>query len=201
MFPLVGGFRLLLRDSLFDSNEIHLFNLIMETRLRTSIIILSAVFIILASFGCATITRGTKDTLVVESTPPNADIEISNGLRGKTPASFQMPRKESIIVKITKEGYHPVEVNVTSQTKSAGSAALAGNVLLGGVVGLGVDGFSGATKDLVPNPIQVTLEKIEVEVEKSSTEDRLGNLQKLHESGDISEEEYQEARKKIIGDV
>ena len=104
-------------------------------------------------------------------------------------------------MKITKEGYHPVEVNVTSQTKSAGGAAMAGNVLLGGVIGLGVDGFSGATKDLVPNPIQVTLEKIEVEVEKSSTEDRLGNLQKLHESGDISEEEYQEARKKIIADV
>jgi len=118
-----------------------------------------------------------------------------------TEKEAHLPRKESIVVKITKEGYHPVEVNVTSQTKSAGGAAMAGNVLLGGVIGLGVDGFSGATKDLVPNPIQVTLEKIEVEVEKSSTEDRLGNLQKLHESGDISEEEYQEARKKIIGDV
>ena len=40
----------------------------------------------------------------------------------------------------------------------SGGAAVAGNVLVGGVVGLGVDAISGAAKELVPNPIKVNLE-------------------------------------------
>ena len=42
---------------------------------------------------------------------------------------------------------------------TAGGAGLAGNVLLGGVIGLGVDAATGAAFDLVPNPLKVTLEK------------------------------------------
>jgi hypothetical protein len=34
---------------------------------------------------------------------------------------------------------------------------MAGNVLLGGVIGAGVDAATGATKQLKPNPVQVTL--------------------------------------------
>jgi len=33
-----------------------------------------------------------------------------------------------------------------------------GNVLLGGVTGLGVDMHSGASQDLTPNPVSVKLE-------------------------------------------
>ena len=45
-------------------------------------------------------------------------------------------------------------------TKVAGSggAAMAGNVLVGGLIGAGVDASSGAMLDLVPNPMKVTLE-------------------------------------------
>jgi hypothetical protein len=35
---------------------------------------------------------------------------------------------------------------------------VAGNVLVGGVIGLGVDMYTGASQDLVPNPVKVTLE-------------------------------------------
>jgi len=34
---------------------------------------------------------------------------------------------------------------------------MAGNVLLGGIIGAGVDAATGATKKLTPNPIRVTL--------------------------------------------
>jgi hypothetical protein len=36
---------------------------------------------------------------------------------------------------------------------------MAGNVLVGGLIGVGVDAASGATKELKPNPLAVTLER------------------------------------------
>lgn len=41
---------------------------------------------------------------------------------------------------------------------TSGGAALAGNVLVGGIIGLGVDAATGASKELTPNPVRVTLE-------------------------------------------
>ena len=38
---------------------------------------------------------------------------------------------------------------------------MAGNVIFGGIIGAAVDAASGATKKLVPNPINVQLEKID----------------------------------------
>lgn len=107
--------------------------------------------------GCATVTRGTKDTLVIESEPAGADVRLSNGMTGKTPTSFKLPRKHPLVVNIEKEGYEPISVNVNSQVSGAGAAGMAGNVLVGGLVGAVVDPLSGAMKDLRPNPVKVTL--------------------------------------------
>ena len=43
------------------------------------------------------------------------------------------------------------------QISGGGAAGMAGNVLLGGIIGAGVDAATGATKDLKPNPIDVKL--------------------------------------------
>ena len=116
--------------------------------------------VLLTLSGCATITRGTKDTLVVESDPAGANVSLSNGLTGKTPTSFKLPRKENLVVTISKEGYETLTVNVNSQVSGAGGAGMAGNVLFGGLIGAAVDGGSGAMKDLKPNPVKVKLEPI-----------------------------------------
>ena len=107
--------------------------------------------------GCASITRGTKDTLVIESDPLGADVTLSNGLKGKTPATFKLPRKEAVVVKIEREGYEPVEVQVIPQVVGAGAAGMAGNVLVGGLIGVAVDASTGSMKDLKPNPVSVKL--------------------------------------------
>lgn len=39
----------------------------------------------------------------------------------------------------------------------SGAAGFAGNVLLGGVVGMGVDAATGATLEHTPNPVNATL--------------------------------------------
>jgi len=109
---------------------------------------------------CATVTRGKHDVLVVESEPPGATITLSNGMTGKTPGSFKLPRKDAVVVTIEKAGYETVEVNVTPKVSSRGSTAMAGNIILGGVIGAGIDAGTGAMKDLVPNPIQVNLVRL-----------------------------------------
>lgn len=59
---------------------------------------------------------------------------------------------------ISKPGYRTVTANVTHQTASAGGVGMAGNVILGGLIGAAVDANSGATQNLVPNPLIVHLE-------------------------------------------
>ena len=109
--------------------------------------------------GCATVTRGTNDALVVNSSPQGAQVELSNGMScTSTPCVFRLPRKSNLAVKVSKAGCQTVTTNVTHKTAGSGAAGVAGNVVLGGVIGLGVDAISGASQDLVPNPVEVTLQ-------------------------------------------
>lgn len=146
--------------------------------------------------GCATITRGSNDTLVVESDPAGADVKLSTGMTGKTPATFKLPRKEALVVEIQKAGYESVQVNVTPQIAGGGSAAMAGNVLLGGLIGVAVDAGSGAMNDLKPNPISVKL--VALDGVDAAAEDRLKSLRALRRSGAITESEYREKRGAIL---
>lgn len=109
--------------------------------------------------GCATVTRGTEEALVVESEPSGADVRLSNGMTGTTPTSFKVKRKENLVVTVSKRGYQTATINVTSQVAGAGGAAMAGNVLLGGIVGAAVDASTGAMNELKPNPVKVKLNR------------------------------------------
>jgi uncharacterized protein YceK len=109
--------------------------------------------------GCATITRGTSDTWTVNTTPSGAAVTTSNQFSCKaTPCTFKMPRKAEFAVTISKPGYKTWSGQVTHHVSAAGGAGMAGNVLLGGIIGAGVDAYSGAMMSLVPNPLSVTLE-------------------------------------------
>ena len=109
--------------------------------------------------GCATITRGTTDALVVNSTPQGAQVQLSNGMScTSTPCTFKLPRKSDLQITVSKDRCQTVVTNVTHTTAGAGAAGVAGNVLVGGIIGLGVDAATGASQDLVPNPVEVTLQ-------------------------------------------
>jgi len=116
--------------------------------------------ILLSASGCATITRGTTEALVINTEPPGANATLSSGHFCKTPCSIELKRGNSVHVKIEKEGYLTVDTDIQSQIASAGAAGMAGNVLLGGLIGAGIDAATGATKQLVPNPLVVKLEPI-----------------------------------------
>lgn len=125
--------------------------------------------------GCASITRGTKEVLVVDSEPSNALVTLSNGMSGRTPATFRLKRKADVTVVIEKAGYETSRVQVTHQTAGGGAAGMAGNIVSFGIIGAGVDAMSGATQELTPNPLRVTLnpvtnvKKVAVTTVKSTT--------------------------------
>ena len=109
--------------------------------------------------GCATVTRGSSDVLQVVTVPAGATVATSNGFScDTTPCAIKMPRRSEFVVTLEKPGCKTARVNVTHKTADSGAAGVAGNVLVGGIIGLGVDAATGASQDLVPNPVEVTLE-------------------------------------------
>lgn len=106
---------------------------------------------------CATITRGTDQTFVIESDPPGANAELSTGISCKTPCALRLKRRHSFTVDITRKGFEPVRATVDSGVSGGGGAAMAGNVILGGIVGAVIDGTNGSMNELRPNPLKVNL--------------------------------------------
>jgi hypothetical protein len=132
----------------------------MAPTMRLPLAALAAISLLSA---CATITRGTEDSLLVESSPAGAQVHTSNGFAcDATPCSLKMSRKSMLTVNITKAGYQPAAVSVISTVKGAGGAAMAGNLLIGGIPGAVVDVATGATLSLDPNPVSVTLKPLSV---------------------------------------
>lgn len=120
--------------------------------------------------GCATMTRGTSQEFTVESTPPGASVSTSNGFEcAATPCTFRMPRKDGFTVRVEHEGFRSAEATVVSNMASGGAAGMAGNILVGGIIGMGVDATSGAMNDLTPNPLHITLEPIPVVAAEPAT--------------------------------
>jgi hypothetical protein len=113
---------------------------------------------ILLFTSCATITRGVHEKLSVMSDPSGANVQLSSGERGVTPAKFvKLRRTESFTVTVSKPGYAAQTVRVESKFSGTGGTAMAGNVILGGAIGLGVDAGTGAYNSLYPNPVSVHL--------------------------------------------
>lgn len=108
--------------------------------------------------GCATVTRGTTDQITVTTDPEGARVTTSLAQSCVSPCTFNVGRKDEFIVTVAADGYKSQEVPVKTQLAGAGAAGFAGNILLGGVIGMGVDAATGSTLEHVPNPVHVALE-------------------------------------------
>jgi hypothetical protein len=117
-------------------------------------------FLAALSGGCATVTRGTDSTVGFDSRPSQAEVRTSNGLGCVTPCSLVVKRNEEFVATFSKPGYRSQQVEVKTQLAGAGAAGLAGNILIGGLVGIGVDAVTGAANEHTPNPASVVLEPL-----------------------------------------
>ena len=70
-----------------------------------------------------------------------------------------MERRSDLLVTINKKGYKTAKINVTNKIGKQGGAGLAGNVLVGGGIGILIDSATVAGRELIPNPINVTLDR------------------------------------------
>lgn len=122
-----------------------------------------AAAIALPCVGCASVTRGTTENISIASTPAGATAEIT-GLEIPTacvtPCVVQAKRNADITVTINKEGYEPQTIPLTKEVPGSGAAGFAGNLLAGGLIGMGVDAATGAAQDHKPNPVIVILQPI-----------------------------------------
>jgi hypothetical protein len=107
--------------------------------------------------GCASITRGTTDQIQILSEPPGANVQTSLGHACLTPCILTIPRKDTFNVSFSKPGFHPVQFEVVKRVPPEGAAGFAGNILIGGVVGMVADAATGAAFDHCPKPVSVRL--------------------------------------------
>ena len=114
-----------------------------------------------ASLGaCATVTRGTSTAWQVSTSPSGAEVRTTNGLTcASTPCLMRVSRKAAFTATVSKPGYRPVDVQVSHDISVVGGTALAGNILIGGLFGIGVDLLTGSANDLTPGNVNLTLEQ------------------------------------------
>jgi hypothetical protein len=137
------------------------------SRMKKTIVIALAASVLLS--GCATVTRGRTQTWNIVSTPAGASVRTTIGIQCEaTPCSFTIARKSAFGVTVTKPGYKTFTGQVTNKISGRGGAGMAGNILAGGIIGIGVDAATGSALDLDPNPMTIILE-----ANDSSAESRL----------------------------
>lgn len=111
--------------------------------------------------GCASIVRGTSELVHFQSQPPGAAVTTNRQYScAATPCTLQIDRSEQFDATFRLAGYAPQTISVRTQVSGGGAAGMAGNVLIGGVIGVGVDAVTGAALDHTPNPVIANLQPI-----------------------------------------
>ncbi len=109
--------------------------------------------------GCASIMKGSKETVSITSMPSQAkvSIETTGGVgvwTGETPATVKISKKKEYLVKIDLEGYQQGTAHIT---KDGVEGWFWGNLICGGILGIIIDASNGAMNKLEPNQIHVEL--------------------------------------------
>lgn len=127
--------------------------------------------------GCASVARGTSEQVAFDTVPSGAEVRVvipSNysppegqvaeipqpaTMGCVTPCTLQVKRADKLTVTVTKPGFEAENfpLNPQASGEGVGTAVLGNMLLVGGVVGVVVDGVSGAALDHCPNPVRLTL--------------------------------------------
>lgn len=112
--------------------------------------------------GCATMARGTTETFVVETLPGDATVTTSfGGVCRASPCAFLgVSREAEFTVRIERAGYQTQVHRVSHRLAGGGVTSTVGNVLfpVASTVAFIVDATNGATQQLNPNPLRITLQ-------------------------------------------
>lgn len=153
---------------------------------------------------CATVVHGSSQLVTVSSNPTGARVEADGSGSWTTPATIKLARKRDHVLTVTKAGYRQENIQISHVI----SGAVAGNILLGGFVGWGVDAMTGAQWRLLPEAVNVQLQPATgadtggtTALTDRSPRARLKNLKSLHDESMISNQEYGAMRLIILNEI
>lgn len=112
---------------------------------------------------CATVTKGSNDTVKMTSLPSEASVMFEDTAQKlqpqscTTPCEIELNRKRTYKATVSKSGHEDFVVIMEPKVSTSGGTAMAGNLLMGGILGAGIDAATGAMKDLSPNNLEVVL--------------------------------------------
>lgn len=139
-----------------------------------------AMSLALIAGGCASVARGTSEQVAFDTVPSGAEVRVvipSNysppegqvvevpqpaTMGCVTPCTMQVKRADKLTVTVTKPGFatETFPLNPQASGEGVGTQVLGNMLLAGGVVGVVVDGMSGAALDHCPNPVRITLRSL-----------------------------------------
>ncbi|MEM8792002.1 MAG: translation initiation factor 2 [Pseudomonadota bacterium] len=123
-------------------------------------ITIAAIVTALTTSGCATITRGSSSDVSFISNPPGALVETSLGSSCTTPCEMKFSRRDTFDATFTLNGeQHTVFVDTVVAGEGAAATGF-GNILAGGVIGVGIDVATGAGLNHSPNPVNVVFSNV-----------------------------------------
>lgn len=108
--------------------------------------------------GCGLMFSGSRQSIQVQSSPDGTKVTTTPETGDyTTPTTLNLERKNSYTLHFEKEGYSPATFQIQNHTRG-GIVVL--DVLLTGLVGVVVDGATGAWNGLSPEAATVSLTKI-----------------------------------------
>ena len=126
-------------------------------KLNTSVRGATGILLLVALCACGTVMHGARQDLEVQSSPAGATVQTSPSTGTfTTPTTLSLERKKDYVLTFTAPGYAPAQFNVHN---SIGTGTVIADVLLTGLVGVVVDGLTGAWYGLTPEAATVTLTK------------------------------------------
>ena len=124
----------------------------MKFKAIVSVLTMSAM---LFSQGCASIINGTTQKVAIASQPVGATVTIDDQLYGITPVIAKLKRGSEHTVVIEVPGYEQAKFTLTKKI----SGWVFGNILIGGIIGFGIDAYSGGLYTLSPEQLNAELKK------------------------------------------
>lgn len=103
--------------------------------------------------GCGTISHGSRQDVVIQSSPPGALVTIE-GFTARTPAKVSLSRTRDYVVSIKQEGY---ETKQTMVTRSFNGWTTIGGNLLWLLPGIVLDLGTGGAWTLEPDTVHIAL--------------------------------------------
>jgi uncharacterized protein YceK len=109
----------------------------------------------LAMSGCATIIKGDKQTVSINSNVRGATVLVNGEQVGTTPFTGPIKRKSGTTVTLRKDGFESKSVTMTTEIESV----FWGNIISGGGFGSTTDLTTGAMYFYAPATLQVDLQR------------------------------------------